>query len=362
MYEFRLPDLGEGVAEGEVVRWLVKAGQDVREDQPLVEVMTDKATVEIPSPVAGRVASLEVPEGGVVPVGTVLVVIATGERASLAPAVRRESPRGAFALPSVRRLARDLNVDISTITPTGGGSRVTADDVRAAASGEGHEARADEAGIALTGFRRVIARKMEEAARIPAVTVVEECDVTEIEETRSAAGRALSYLSFVLKACARALRDHPDLNATFVDGRLRRHGNVDIGVAVHTESGLVVPVLRRADERTLGQIDDEVARLAERAREGRLSPSDLTGGGFTVSSPGALGGIMATPMINVPQVGILGVHRVAARPAVRSDQIVIRTMCNLSLTFDHRVIDGVPAGQFLHDVVRTLEHPGLLVL
>jgi pyruvate/2-oxoglutarate dehydrogenase complex dihydrolipoamide acyltransferase (E2) component len=203
---------------------------------------------------------------------------------------------------------------------------------------------------------------MEEAAAIPAVTVVEECDVTEVVATRAAARRPVSYLTFVLKACARALRDHPDLNATFRDGRLERRPVDGIGVAVHTDAGLVVPVVRRVEDRPLGDVDDDITRLAEAARGGRLTPADFEGAAFTVTSPGPLGGLMATPLINAPQVAILGVHRIGPRPVVRADQVVIRTMGNLSITFDHRVIDGVPAARFLLDVIRALEHPGLLLI
>jgi len=327
--------------------------------------------------VTGKVAEILVAEGEVVPVGTVLVTFAVdggGEAEAEEPvaAAAAAARPHVFALPSVRKLAHDLGVDLGSLVPSGPGSRVTADDVRAAA-GNGHREDKEEPAPArrataargdapLTGVRRAIARHVEAAAQVPAVTIVEECDVTEMAATRAAAPRELSHVSFVLKACAHALRDHPDLNAVFEDGHVRHCATIDIGVAVHTNAGLVVPVVRRVDERTLGQVDDDIARLSTAARDGKLSRGDLEGGSFTVTSPGALGGIMATPLINVPQVAILGVHRIAPRPVVRDDQIVIRTMTNLSLTFDHRVLDGVPAARFLADVVRTLEHPGLLLL
>ena len=283
MYEFRLPDLGEGVAEGEVVRWLVRVGDSVGEDQPLVEVMTDKATVEIPSPVSGTIARLAANEGDVVPVGTVLVVVATEAveeekvAARVSPAPGAEKPH-ALALPSVRRLARELAVDLSTVVPTGPHQRITADDVRKAGNGapRRRDLPSDDAPPTspLTGVRRVIAARLEAAALIPAVTIVEECDVTEVEETRQAATRPLSYLSFVVRACVRALLDHPDLNCLYEDGGVVRPEAIDIGVAVHTDAGLMVPVLRTADTRTLGQIHDQIADLAERARSGQLSPTN----------------------------------------------------------------------------------------
>jgi pyruvate dehydrogenase E2 component (dihydrolipoamide acetyltransferase) len=366
-YEFKLPDLGEGLTEGEVARWLVEEGQEVAEDDPLVEIQTDKTTVEIPSPAAGKVARILVAEGEVVPVGTVLVVIGNGA-APAEPAVsegqsldtpRRakaggQSPEGRVkATPLVRRVAQELGVDLASVAPTGAGGRLTEEDVRAAAAGgpggqiPGHapEGRREP----LRGVRRLIAEHMARAHReIAPVTWVEECDFDAIERERLVAS--------VVKAASLALKEHPELNARLERDAIVYLDRYDIGVAVQTDQGLVVPVVRGADAKSVDEIDDEIARLAEGARAGSLKPDEVRNSTFTVTSAGKLAGLFQTPIVNHPEVAILSIGRIAPRPVVRDGEIVVRQTGALALTFDHRVVDGARAAEFGLAVIRRLEH------
>ena len=386
MAQFRLPDLGEGVTEAEIDRWLVKEGQDVSEDEPLVEVMTDKATVEIPSPYAGPVTEIHVQAGEVVPVGTVLVTIGGGaeepapeepEKVAIVETVADAEPSGVKATPPVRRLARSLGVDLTTVKASGPDGRILREDVEAAAGDApqplGRPEEPISAGgrrVALRGIRRAVAERMSEAHRaIPAVTHVEECDVTELDATRRAANEAdanvrLTYLPFIVKAVVRGLQEHPSLNASLDEeaGEIVFHDRYDIGIAVDTDDGLTVPVLRDADKKAVPALAREIDDLASRARSGGLAPDELRGGTFTITSPGPYGGLMATPIILHPQTGILGVHRAIERPVVRDGQVVVRKMMNLSVSFDHRVLDGMTAARFALRVATLLEHPGLLTL
>ena len=345
-YEFRLPDLGEGVAEGEIARWLVEEGATVGEDDPLVEIQTDKTTVEIPSPAAGLVARILVREGELVPVGTPLVVI--GEGADEAPA-----PPRVQATPLVRRIAQELGVDLTAVPGTGPGGRVTEEDVRGAAASRGQTpGPGRERRVPLRGVRRQIARRLATAHReVPAVTVVEECDFTELAAARG----KRSYLPYLLAATVAGLREFPELNATLDGEEIVFWDRYDIGVAVQAENGLVVPVVRAADEKSLDELEGEARRLADAARAGTLDPTDLGGSTFTVTSAGKLGGLFATPLVNHPEVGILGLHRIAPRPAVRDGEIVVRETGWLSCTFDHRVVDGARASEFLLAVIGWLE-------
>ncbi len=347
-YEFRLPDLGEGVAEGEVVRWLVAEGQAVAEDDPLVEIQTDKATVEIPSPAAGMVSRILVEEGAVVPVGELLVVI--GGEGEPAPAARSEEPapaRSVQATPAVRRLANELGVDLAALA---GDGPITEAAVRAAAGPAGEGRREP-----LRGVRRSIAEHLARSHReVPAVTVVEECDFTALAARRG----ELSYLPFVLHATAAALREHPALNARLEGTEIVYLERIDLGVAIQTEAGLLVPVVRAADTKPVEALADEVAGLADAAQAGTLAPDTLRGSTFTVSSAGRLGGLFATPLVNHPEVAILGLHRIAPRPAVVDGQIAVREIGLLSCTFDHRVVDGAVASAFLLDVIGRLQAPG----
>jgi len=375
-YEFKLPDLGEGLTEGEIASWLVSEGDEIAEDQPLVEIQTDKTTVEIPSPAAGTVAKILVEEGATVPVGTVLVVIGDDgaapadeeqpraepapqqEAAAAETAAVRPAPTGRVrATPLVRRVADELGVDLVTVTGTGPQGRITEDDVRAAAAGP------DEAGAPaggerrepLRGVRRLIAEHLTTSHReVPAVTVVEECDFTALDGVRG----ERSYLPYVLQATVEGLRAVPELNARLDGDEIVYLERYDLGLAVQTEQGLVVPVLRDADSRSLDELEAEAARLAEAARTGSLKPEELRGSTFTVSSGGKFGGLFATPLVNHPEVGILGVHRIAERPVVRDGEIVVRKIGLLACTFDHRVVDGVRASAFLLELIRRLEEGG----
>jgi pyruvate/2-oxoglutarate dehydrogenase complex dihydrolipoamide acyltransferase (E2) component len=338
-YEFKLPDLGEGVREGEIARWLVEVGQEIAEDDPLVEIQTDKTTVEIPSPAGGRVGEILVAEGEVVPVGTLLVLIGDGGAVP--------GPKKVQVTPLVRRLASDLGVELDGLKGTGPGGRITEGDVRSAAPSREGERREP-----LRGTRRQIAEHLTRAHReVPAVTVVEECDFTELAAKRG----ECSYLAYLIKAAVHGLKEVPELNATLAGEQIVFWERYDIGVAVQTDEGLVVPVLRAADEKSLEELDAEATRLAEGARAGKLKPEELRGSTFTVTSAGRLSGLFATPLVNHPEVAILGLHRIGPRAAVRDGQVVAREIGWLSCTFDHRVVDGARASEFLLCVIGRLE-------
>jgi pyruvate dehydrogenase E2 component (dihydrolipoamide acetyltransferase) len=359
-YEFKLPDLGEGLTEGEIARWLVREGQEIAEDDPLVEIATDKTTVEIPSPAGGTVSQILVAEGEVVPVGTVLVVIggngaparptAASGNLQLAPEppqrVERRDDGKVRATPLVRRLAQELGVDLANVTGTGPQGRITEGDVRS-----GHAPGPDPGSGRREPIRGIKRQMFEHLARahreIPAVTWVEECDFGAVE--------LKLLVPLVLKAVAESLREFPELNARVDDGDLAYNDRYDIGVAVQTEQGLVVPVVRECDSRSLDELDHEVRRLAESAHAGTLKPEELRGGTFTVTSAGRSAGLFVTPLINHPEVAILGIHRIEERPVVRDGEVVVRRMGNVSVTFDHRVIDGKRAADFGLAVIAQLE-------
>jgi pyruvate/2-oxoglutarate dehydrogenase complex dihydrolipoamide acyltransferase (E2) component len=337
-YELKLPDLGEGLTEGEIARWLVSEGQEVAEDDPLVEIQTDKTTVEIPSPAAGKVTQILVEEGKVVPVGTVLVVIG-GDGSQSGPTPATERGR---ATPLVRKIAQELGVDLDTVTGTGPQGRITEEDVRAAASPR--EGRREP----LRGVRRLIAEHMSRAHReVPAVTWVEECDFSQVDLKQ--------LVATVLKACAESLKEFPELNARLEGDEIVYLDRYDLGVAVQTEQGLVVPVVRDCDSRAAEELQGEVERLAEGARSGTLQPEDLRGSTFTVTSAGKLAGLFQTPIVNHPEVAILSVGRVAQRPVVRDGAVAVAPVGYISVTFDHRVVDGARAAEFGLDVIRRLE-------
>jgi pyruvate dehydrogenase E2 component (dihydrolipoamide acetyltransferase) len=348
-YEFKLPDLGEGVREGEIARWLVQVGQTVEEDDPLVEIQTDKATVEVPSPASGTVARILVEEGQLVPVGTPLVVIGDGEVATT-PSSRAEAlPRKVQTTPLVRKIAAELGVDLGSLHGTGPGGRITEQDVRAAAP-----AREGERREPLRGVRREIARHLTTAHReVAPVTVVEECDFTGLSQARG----DRSYLPYLLQATVAGLKSVPELNATLAGDEIVFWERYDLGVAVQTEEGLVVPVLRAADTKSLDELEAEAARLAEGARAGTLTPEEMRGSTFTVSSAGRLGGLLTTPIVNHPEVAILSLGRIAPRPAVVDGEVAVREIGWLSCTFDHRVVDGVRASEFLLAVIDRLQTP-----
>jgi pyruvate dehydrogenase E2 component (dihydrolipoyllysine-residue acetyltransferase) len=329
-YEFKLPDLGEGLTEGEIARWLVAEGQEIAEDDPLVEIATDKTTVEIPSPAAGTVSKILVGEGEVVPVGTLLVVIGgDGHAPAPAPPV---SDTKARATPLVRRLAQELGVDVDAIAGTGPQGRITEQDVRTAAGPK--EGRREP----LRGVKRQMFEHLTKAHAVPTVTWVEECDFTGVD--------LKVLVPLALKACAVSLREFPELNARVEDGDLVYLDRYDIGVAVQTEQGLVVPVVRGCDTRSLDELDADVRRLAEAAHAGSLAPDELRGGTFTITSAGRSAGLFTTTLLNHPEVAILGLHRIEDRAVVLDGEVVVRRMGNVSVTFDHRVIDGKRAADF----------------
>lgn len=393
--ELKLPDVGEGIAEGEVVRWLVAEGAAVKEDDLLVEIMTDKANIELPSPVSGTFLKILAKPGQVVKVGEPIALIepAAG-RAAAAHHVtassdsptdtRREATEpgqasppkmvvaqggAVLATPVVRKLAKDLGVDLGMVPGTGPGGRITEGDVRRAA---GPKAPAEipaestlEERIPFKGRRRMIARKMAAAkTRVPHVLVVDEADVSgllaeraRMREIGEREGVRITVLPFIMKAVAGALRLHPALNASLDDDReeIVLKKKVDVGMAVDAGDGLVVPVVRNADAKSVIELAMEIERLAAAAREGTLAPGDMAGGTFTISSVGSIGGLFTYPIINVPEAAILAAHKIVTRPVVRDGEIVPREMMYLSLSFDHRIVDGGEATRFLNEVVRRIE-------
>jgi len=396
-YEVKLPDIGEGVAEGEIVRWLVKAGEAVKEDQPLVEVMTDKASVEIPSPRTGSIAAIHVEEGAMVPVGTALVTIEVAGGAAAPPAATpghtpaaaapaptpAAAPAGppasgarVEATPAVRALAKELGVALDSLRGSGPGGRITADDVRAAAGGAAPAtapasapASAEEGvtRVPLRGLRRKIAEHMRRSLSTAAqFTFVAECDFTDLVEHRAglaaraeAAGVKLTYLAYVFRALPEVLRRFPLLNASLDDERheILLRSSFHLGLATNTDDGLTVPIVHHADRLGLFALAREIERLATAARAHKLKLEELQGGTFTVTSTGAHGGVLATPILHHPQVAILGVHAIGPKPAVVHGQIVARQLGNLSLSLDHRVVDGAIGADFLYALIERLQSP-----
>ncbi len=432
-FEFRLPDIGEGVAEGEIVQWFVKEGETIREDAPLVSVLTDKANVEIPSPKAGRVLQLHAQVGEKVKVGGLLVTIEptqagasvpAGTSAPAPPAASASKstappppvpPAGAAAVPPapstggsvapgpvlatpyLRRLAAERGIDLARVRGSGPGGRIVEADLLAPAAPSVAPPKAPEpsrspaAGapavpppgpaaprpsppdgdvqrIPIRGLRRVIADHMAASVRTAAhFTYVEEIDVSELVRLRERMtkhvekqGVRLSYLPFLVKAIVAGLRAHPRLNATVDDARneLVVYPSYHIGIATATPDGLIVPVLHHAERKSLLELAREIQDLGERGRAGKLTRAELTGGTFTITSLGALGGVLATPILNYPEVGILGVHRIVRRPVYRADgSIGPADLMNLSISLDHRLIDGIEGAQFLATVKGYLEDP-----
>ncbi|RPJ62067.1 MAG: 2-oxo acid dehydrogenase subunit E2 [Acidobacteria bacterium] len=388
LFEFKLPDIGEGVVEGEIVKWLVGDGESVREDQPLVEVMTDKATVEIPSPVAGKVTKRHGQEGGTISVGAVLVEIETGngtpkqqaksvEREMAVPVRRAQHAMDVLATPAVRRLARERGIDLTKVKGSGPAGRITLEDL----SQHQPEAEKPEAAVQTStpveseetlpyrGLRRKIGERMiTSKTTAPHYTYVEEVDVSELSRVRSIynemSGGRLTYLPFIIKAVVEGLRKYPLLNSSLDEenGVIRVKHYYNIGIATATEDGLIVPVIKEADQKSVLDLAKEIARLSDAAKAGKIKVEELKGGTFTITSLGSLGGLMATPIINYPEVAILGLHKISPRPVVKDNQIVVREMMNLSISLDHRVVDGAIAAQFVAHVRMYLENPGLLAL
>lgn len=408
---FKMPDIGEGVHEGEIVKWYVAPGSRVAEDDPLVEVMTDKATVTIASPTDARVVEVRVPERRVAKVGEVLVLLEVEDAPADEPApappgaatTRDEGPvasavgvlrddvagaaiyrarraksgnghpkgRRVLAAPATRKRARELGIDLAQVHGTGPEGRVTRADLeRAAVDGGGELAVLERRPLSVR--RRAIAARMEESRdRAVQLSLVEECDFTALVALRERLspfaerrGVKLHFLPFVVKATVAALREHPELNARYDDarGELVLYRDVVLGIAAAAEEGLVVPVLRGAEERSLLGIAQEIERLGRGARENTLPPHELRGSTFSITSLGKIGGLFATPILNPPELGILGVHRMKERPVVKDGAIVVAPVAHLSLTFDHRFIDGDLAARFLYAVIERLEQPEALLL
>lgn len=420
-FEFKLPDIGEGVVEGEIVKWLVQPGDAIEVDQPMVEVMTDKATVVIPSPKKGKVLETKGKEGDLVAVHSVIVVIEEGAGAAAAPTpapapapaapaapapapaappppapvaaapAAPPTPAGGkvLAAPATRRLARELGVDISIIQGSGPAGRVTSEDVKrasapAAAAPAAAPARpapvaaapaaetAVDQRIPIRGLRRRIWDNMAQSAFTAAhFTFVEECDCTDLVKVRERFNGALSgdepklnYLPFIVKAVVASLKRFPNMNGHVDDDDMAfiQRGSYHIGIAVASERGLVVPVVRNADRKSILELEQEIRRLADAVRTNKLTQDDLGGSTFTITSLGKEGGIFATPIINYPEVAIMGIHKMAKRPMVVDDEIKVRDMMNLSLSFDHRLIDGHVGAAFTYSVIKLLQNPDRLMM
>src|SRR5688572_6873929 len=420
-YQFKLPDIGEGIAEAEIVAWHVKVGDQVEEDQQLADMMTDKATVEMESPVAGKVTKLAGEVGDQIAIGSVLVEIETAGDAPAEPASEKSTeeqpladgmteptpaqaeeipvtatadaptapkaqaaatePRPepetsaasriqVLASPAVRQRARDLGIDLAQVKTAG--DRVRHADLDSyllynggSVSGRGAAPRANET-IKVVGLRRKIAENMQEAKRrIPHFTLVEEYDVTALEETRAMMNRdrgdnpKLTVLPFLISAMAKALPDWPMLNATFDDdaGVITRHGALHLGMATQTDNGLMVPVIRDAQNKSVWQLAREILRLAEAARSGKATRDELTGSTITLSSLGPMGGVTSTPVINRPEVAIIAVNKVREMPVIVDGELEARKLMNLSLSCDHRVVDGWDAASFMQAMKALIENP-----
>ncbi|CAN7734959.1 dihydrolipoamide acetyltransferase family protein [Rhizobium leguminosarum] len=401
----KMPDVGEGVAEAELVEWHVKTGDPVREDMVIAAVMTDKATVEIPSPVNGTVTWLAGDVGDRIAVKAPLVRIETAgdigeaqpvgisqtpiaetpkaEIAKPAPAAPIPAPAPAekpLAAPSVRLFARESGVDLRQVQGTGPAGRILREDIEQfltpgtapAAVKNGFAKKTATEEIKLTGLRRRIAEKMVlSTSRIPHITYVEEVDMTALEELRATMNGdrrpdhpKLTVLPFLMRALVKAISEQPDVNATFDDdaGIITRYGAVHIGIATQTPAGLTVPVVRHAEARGIWDCAAEMNRLAEAARSGTATRDELSGSTITISSLGALGGIVSTPIINHPEVAIIGVNKIATRPVWDGAQFVPRKMMNLSSSFDHRIIDGWDAANFVQRIRTLIETPALIFI
>ncbi len=392
--EFKFPDVGEGIAEGEIVRWLVKEGDSVEEDQDLLEVETDKALLTLNSPYTGKVTQLHGKEGEIIKVGDVLTTIeAGGEQATALEAEKKDSGtvvgtlgdnevvevvRPVQATPAVRALAKQMQIDLASVKGTGPGGRITKEDVETAAAKTAPQAgaEADAYGsvekIPLRGIRRTVAKRMAEASkRVAEVTIWEDADITELEQVRAKErkvaeekGVKLTYLPFLIKAVLPALKVHPYFNASLDEAAeaiiLKKYFNV--GIAVDTPDGLIVFVIKDADRKNILDLAKETATLAEKARHRKIDLHELKGSTFTITNYGVVGASYGTPIINYPEVAILGLGKIEDRPVVRNGQIAIRKIMPLSLAFDHRVIDGVEAGRFLGVVIQHLEDPNLMLI
>jgi pyruvate dehydrogenase E2 component (dihydrolipoamide acetyltransferase) len=400
-FDFVLPDLGEGITEGEVRKWLVKEGDEVEEHQTVLEIETDKAIVEVPSPRKGRVSRINKHEDDVVKVGEVLMTISEeGEAAEKEPGkpkkeresvsvvgvLPEEEEEEVLATPGVRALAKELGVNIETVKGSGPAGSITKDDVRGAAEKTGglekeekpekpqrpSDRHGETERIVLKGLRKTIARNLIQSQKMTAfVTGMEEADITELWDLREREKKSLkekgihlTFLPFFIKAVQHALSEHPYLNASLDEENeeiiLKKYFN--IGIAVDTPDGLMVPVIKEAEKKTILELASDLQELSVRARERKIGIEEMKGGTFTITNYGHFGGTFATPIINYPETAILGTGKISEKPWVRDGQIVIRKILPLSLTFDHRVTDGVDSSRFLTKIVNYLEDPALLFI
>ena len=394
-YTFRLPDIGEGVAEAEIVAWHLTVGEMVEEDHPMVDVMTDKATVEMTAPVAGRVLAIHGEPGARVSVGSPLIELeieGEGEAVAavvhVAPAPAKVAPAPppapmvaaapvplrngpVMASPALRRRARENNIALENVPGTGRDGRITTEDMDAYLARGGAAAAQDGVTeIKIIGLRRKIADRMQDTIRrVPHFAYVEECDFTELEGLRRELNAALTpgqvrltLLPFFMRALVKVVPNFPKLNAWFDDdaGVLRIHKGVHVGIATQTANGLLVPVVHHAERRSIWDCARELARVTAAARDGSARREELTGSTITLSSLGALGGIAATPIINAPEVAIIAPNKLVERPVVINGQVAVRMMMNLSSSFDHRIVDGHDGASFIHALKRVLERPALL--
>ena len=380
-YSFKLPDLGEGTVESEIVAWRAGVGDTIETDQPLVDVMTDKATIEITAPVSGTLVSVAGEPGEVIAVGAELAVFATekGTELNSVPGESAPAPARPQTSPAIRRLARELGIDLGRINGTGPNGRITRADIDACTEQTGKpvvaETGPDETGvheIKLVGLRRKIAEQMTlSASRIPHFSYVEEVDVTELERLRrqlngkrQESQPELTYLPFVMQALVKVASEFPQCNAHFDDERqvIMQFDPVHIGIAVQTADGLMVPVIRNVETLDLWQCARELRQAAEKARTGKARRDELTGSTITITSLGALGGIISTPIINHPEVAIIGINRAQQRPVFENNGVTARLMMNISSSFDHRVVDGHDAARAIQALKGYLEFPATLFL
>ena len=410
-FEFKLPDLGEGTVDAEIVEWKVKVGDQVKEDDVIVDVMTDKANIEVPSPVSGTVLETTGEPGDLVPVGSTLIVfeVAAGAKVTVKPVVVAETaaapvattarptkptksvrpavegttaaamstPQAVLTSPSIRRRAREAGIELTEIHGSGPDGRITQADFDAhVAKPRAKSAKATKAvvtgdveEIKIIGVRRVIAQRLSEAKRsIPHFAYVEEVDVTELESLRAHLNEQrdanLTYLPFLAMALVRALPEFPQCNAHYdaERGVLQRYRRVHLGVATQTPDGLKVPVVHNAQELSLGDLAREIRRVSDAARNNKATKDELHGSTITITSLGRLGGIASTPIINAPEVGIIGVNKAVQRPMVVAGAVTIRLMMNLSSSFDHRFVDGYDAAALIQTLKEHLEHPATIFI
>ncbi len=422
-YDFKLPDIGEGVVEGEVVTWHVSVGDSVSEDDPIVDVMTDKATVTIPSPTDGTVLSLNGEVGDMIAVGSVLIEFDTDgtgletpnepevveekkpdeekkppaeieEKVEVkapeisipiemsAPEIPVSSSKTVLASPAVRRRARESGIDLSSLNGSGPAGRIRHADIDAFVAGGGaimgappvrySTKRSGISEVKIVGLRRKISEQMVKSAfSIPHFSYFEEVDVTELEGLRQALNASrgedqpkLTYLPFIMLALAKIMPEHPECNGYFYDeeGVVHRHEAVNLGIATQTDRGLYVPVVKNVEAMDVWQAASDLIRVSGAARTGTASLDDLTGSTFTITSLGREGGLGATPIINHPEMAILGVHKAREMPVVRSGNIEVRRIMNLSSSFDHRVIDGADGASLVQHLKRMLEHPAMIFM